>query len=64
VGIGSDTSFEAMTLGLIGMRERASAVGGQLEVRPGKRAGTIVTLSVPVKKAPKASTHDRRPIAS
>ena len=60
VGIGAETSFRAMTLGLIGMRERAAAVGGALEVRPGKRSGTIVTLSVPV---PKARRNDR-PIAS
>lgn len=52
VGIRADTSFRAMTLGLIGMRERASAVGGHLDVRPGKRAGTIVTLSVPVQEGP------------
>ncbi len=61
VGIGAETSFRAMTLGLIGMRERASAVGGALDVRPGKRSGTIVTLSVPV---PKARRDDRPSIAS
>lgn len=48
VGIRAEASFTPMTLGLIGMRERASAVGGHLDVRPGRKAGTVVTLSVPV----------------
>ena len=35
-------------LGLVGMRERAAASGGTLEVRPRERGGFLVRVSVPV----------------
>jgi signal transduction histidine kinase len=34
--------------GLLGMRERAGALGGELEVGPAKRGGTRVSLRIPV----------------
>lgn len=37
-------------LGLLGMEERARAIGGSLQVRSGKGLGTCVTVSVPHKK--------------
>ncbi len=36
------------TLGLLGMKERASALGGQILFRRGNRHGTLVTLRVPI----------------
>jgi PAS domain S-box-containing protein len=38
----------ASSLGLLGMRERAIAIGGQLEIRRGTIKGTTVSLSVPL----------------
>lgn len=34
--------------GLVGMRERAAQLGGQLDIRSGAGGGTVITLSVPV----------------
>ena len=34
--------------GLVGMRERATAVGGRLDVRPGARRGTVVEAVLPL----------------
>jgi signal transduction histidine kinase len=36
------------SLGLIGMRERAVLLGGRLDVRKGRRTGTVVRLTVPL----------------
>ncbi|WP_324780804.1 PAS domain-containing sensor histidine kinase [Thiobacillus sedimenti] len=36
------------SFGLLGMRERATALGGELEVRPGRRQGTEVRLRIPL----------------
>jgi signal transduction histidine kinase len=38
-------------LGLASMRERATAAGGALTIRSG-RTGTVVRMTVPVKKVP------------
>jgi len=47
-GVGFDTGTSRAGLGLLGMRERADAVGGRLAVvsRPG--AGTCITLCLPL----------------
>ena len=37
------------SLGLLGMRERALALGGRLEVKPAQPRGTVVKLNVPLK---------------
>mgnify|MGYP001192856150 FL=1 len=37
--------------GLLGMRERAAALGGELSVQPAKRGGTQVSLRIPVSAA-------------
>jgi PAS domain S-box-containing protein len=41
-------SASAHSLGLIGMRERAESLGGQLSVTPRPRRGTIVSLRIPL----------------
>lgn len=41
-------------LGLVGMRERAEAVGGQLEIHPQLGEGTRLVVSVPLEQARKA----------
>ncbi len=35
------------SLGIVGMRERAAAVGGEMNVRPGPSGGTVVWVRVP-----------------
>jgi PAS domain S-box-containing protein len=35
-------------LGLVGMRERAAAIGAELRIEPGRPHGTVVTLVVPM----------------
>ena len=47
-GITGDQLADTDSLGLIGMRERAAAFGGQLEVRCGEKGGTTVTLQMPL----------------
>jgi len=46
-GIAPAKVAHSQSLGLIGMQERARALGGTLTIRPGPKGGTIVTLSVP-----------------
>jgi PAS domain S-box-containing protein len=48
VGILPDRLMAADALGLIGMRERALALDGEVDVRRGARAGTVVTLKIPI----------------
>jgi signal transduction histidine kinase len=45
------------TLGLLGIRERLSAVGGDLEIGPARMRGTLARVRVPVSRnaAPTAS---------
>ena len=38
----------AGSLGLLGMRERARALGGSLDIRPGAAGGTVVSLAMPL----------------
>jgi PAS domain S-box-containing protein len=48
-GIGFGDNGVASSLGIAGMRERIEAIGGQFEMRAGKRRrGTVVRMSVPV----------------
>ncbi len=52
VGIKPSLANHPITLGLIGMRERASDVGGRLEFRSGSGEGTEVFLEVPLTSSP------------
>jgi signal transduction histidine kinase len=47
-GIAAPDLAKSGSLGLIGMRERSALVGGSLDVRGRRPAGTIVRLTVPL----------------
>jgi signal transduction histidine kinase len=46
-GFDSDSNMERKTLGLIGMKERALMMGGELHISSKKGVGTTVTLKIP-----------------
>jgi signal transduction histidine kinase len=48
VGIAPGRLEGTSSLGLVGMRERALACGGTLDVAPRAGGGTVVTLEVPL----------------
>ena len=41
----------AKSLGLLGMRERATLLGGRFEIEPGRNTGTVLTLTLPLPTA-------------
>lgn len=47
-GIGDDTLSSARSIGLIGMRERAGALGGDVDIRRLPAGGTIVEIELPL----------------
>jgi PAS domain S-box-containing protein len=47
-GIPPEKIFESESLGLLGMRERAAALGGRVEIRSEKRKGTCVCVVLPI----------------
>ena len=47
-GRGFETRKQSLSLGLLGMRERARMVGGTLDIASGPGAGTIVKARVPL----------------
>jgi two-component system, NarL family, sensor histidine kinase UhpB len=47
VGIPVGPLEDTTSLGLLGMRERAEAIGGSFDIRPGPAAGTVATVRVP-----------------
>jgi len=47
-GIGSADTQNPKSLGIVGMKERALFLGGDLSVRGSGESGTIVTLEVPL----------------
>jgi signal transduction histidine kinase len=49
-GIGTAPTADAGGLGLIGMRERVTAVGGDLEVGPRRHGGYLVRATLPVRR--------------
>ncbi len=51
-------------LGLVGMRERAEAVGGQVEIRSQKGAGTTVAVRVPLPSSSNPETAQSTPPGS
>jgi signal transduction histidine kinase len=46
-GISEDRIADGRSLGLLGMRERARSLGGDLSIRGGLGLGTLVTLTIP-----------------
>jgi signal transduction histidine kinase len=46
-GISTGLAEKAVSLGLLGMQERARALGGELTVRPRDGGGTVVRLWIP-----------------
>ena len=48
-GISAEECFDQSSLGLIGMRERAISLDGQLEINGQARKGTTVTLKMPAR---------------
>ena len=46
LGVNSENS-----LGIIGMKERAASIGGELTLSSSDQGGTTVTMSIPVKSA-------------
>lgn len=48
VGIAEGTAGRPSSLGVLGMRERARAIGAEVEILPGMPRGTAVRLRVPV----------------
>lgn len=55
IGIDRKAIRSSQSLGLIGMRERAYACGGQITVKRGAKNGTILTLHIPTKTSVSAS---------
>jgi PAS domain S-box-containing protein len=47
-GISEDQIASSRSLGLVGMRERARALGGDLKILGGSGGGTTVTLAIPL----------------
>ena len=47
-GIGIRNDGIASSLGIAGMRERTESIGGHFDIRPGRRRGTIVRVTVAV----------------
>lgn len=47
-GIAPESVVSVSSLGLIGMRERAAALGGSADVRPATRGGTEVRIRIPL----------------
>jgi signal transduction histidine kinase len=50
VGMNMKQLTDKRSLGLLGMRERAVLFGGELEITSKKKAGTKVTLLIPLGK--------------
>jgi signal transduction histidine kinase len=47
-GIEEDKIFDGQSLGLLGMRERAASLGGNITIQRNRERGTIVTAHLPV----------------
>jgi signal transduction histidine kinase len=59
-GIGLPVNMPANNgIGIIGMKERVSLVGGELGIRSGKNGGTILTASLPFKPEANAESEEK-----
>ncbi len=43
-----DSAISVGHMGLLGMKQRAETLGGDIKIKTGKRAGTTITLSLPI----------------
>ena len=66
-GISSDEITNTKSIGLLGMRERAALLGGELTIIGRAGEGTTVTVKIPLTRTPRANetqpnedTHRRR----
>jgi PAS domain S-box-containing protein len=50
-GITQNQISSSYSYGLLGMKERALAFGGEFEIRRGRRNGTTVTFSIPIERS-------------
>lgn len=50
-GIPARSEWRSGAFGLVGMRERASRLGGSFDIRAGQKGGTVLTVRVPVEGA-------------
>lgn len=50
IGIAGSGEERASSLGLLGMRERAEALGGAFVLARGKRGGTVATVCIPARR--------------
>jgi signal transduction histidine kinase len=48
LGITPDQLSDSLSLGLLGMRERAHLIGGEIEIKGIEDKGTVVTARVPI----------------
>ncbi len=60
IGFREDRLAGDRSLGLLGMRERASALGGRLEVTPCRTGGTKLTLRMPIGSGGESADHAAR----
>jgi PAS domain S-box-containing protein len=56
VGFDPDAAMKRQGLGLIGMRERLMAVGGNCEISSGRGAGTRILARVPIRRRDRTTT--------
>jgi signal transduction histidine kinase len=60
-GITDEEIRDPRSIGLLGMRERATLVGGTFEIAGRRGKGTVVTVRVPLGASPKRSGKPRQP---
>jgi signal transduction histidine kinase len=57
-GFDMQASIQLKTMGLLGMRERALALGGALDINSAPGRGTHISLSIPIKFDRRRRDHD------
>ncbi len=57
-GMAADQMISGRALGILGMRERASLLGGTVAVRRRRRRGTVVTIGIPLAERRRAPRDD------
>jgi signal transduction histidine kinase len=57
-GFTTEPGTKPNSFGLLGMGERAEALGGRLEISSGLAQGTTVTVRLPIREGPLESLED------